>query len=494
MWRRWRLSYRLVRKRACVPALLRTAKTSDARARHTVCTPTPRFAHCVMPPRKTLIGRPKTNAHHSTHCLSARRLCMFCQSCGKQFAEGAMFCGACGQPNAAREPAAPQPLPREYPTPNTNTPQAASATRQVSTRLLIGVILAPWIFAWLLLRPGYSKNAKRNAMAWLIITTGAIIAQGRDDKPSGASPSSGSEAVAAEQQVDSGIYLGEPAEIDYFEVILGSCEIQSMILTGDEYTSVVSPPGQDFLILSVTFRNIDTEGRMLGEGSAILRSKGREYEFDDTQLVLADGWALALESINPLISHSGKIAFGVPEGLAPEDFSWRPERNSDDVEIECRPRPASQTAAAPSSNALTEMDSGANADSDVPERVAERSSQPKRNAESEPSASRIDEAPQVVADEAPREFPKPTKPSFDCAKAGNATEHAICAEPALALADLRLSDAYRCAINHADGGAALLKPSQLAWVRQRNSCGNDARCIEQSYEKRLNELNATTGC
>ncbi|OSP53972.1 peptidoglycan-binding protein [Pseudoruegeria sp. SK021] len=78
-------------------------------------------------------------------------------------------------------------------------------------------------------------------------------------------------------------------------------------------------------------------------------------------------------------------------------------------------------------------------------------------------------------------------PSFDCNKAGTATEWAICGNTRLASLDLQLAQAWSVATAGAGGTAALL-PRHQAWMAQRNACGADAGCIDAQMTRRITEL------
>lgn len=79
--------------------------------------------------------------------------------------------------------------------------------------------------------------------------------------------------------------------------------------------------------------------------------------------------------------------------------------------------------------------------------------------------------------------------SFDCAKAGNPTEHEICNIPDLSDLDTGMATAYRLA-RESQSGAARDKVSanQRAWISQRNTCGDDYACIQDSYVTRMEQL------
>ncbi len=88
---------------------------------------------------------------------------------------------------------------------------------------------------------------------------------------------------------------------------------------------------------------------------------------------------------------------------------------------------------------------------------------------------------------------RPT-PSFDCHHAGSASERTICAVTALSQLDQELSAAYAAAAQAAlQGGDQSLIDSQQAWLRQRNACRADVRCLQAMMSTRLAELRQWPG-
>lgn len=85
-------------------------------------------------------------------------------------------------------------------------------------------------------------------------------------------------------------------------------------------------------------------------------------------------------------------------------------------------------------------------------------------------------------------------PSFDCARASTATEHAICGSAALSALDRQIAERYAKVRGLAD-----VKPAQRAWIRDRDrSCaslegdGFEA-CLVASYAGRSAELTDRSG-
>lgn len=87
-------------------------------------------------------------------------------------------------------------------------------------------------------------------------------------------------------------------------------------------------------------------------------------------------------------------------------------------------------------------------------------------------------------------------PSFDCAKASNAVERAICKDPDLAKADRAMAAAYATLAGKLSGPAKddLVK-DQMRWIADRNrGCAADtdgiAPCLKKRYEARTANLRA----
>jgi len=74
--------------------------------------------------------------------------------------------------------------------------------------------------------------------------------------------------------------------------------------------------------------------------------------------------------------------------------------------------------------------------------------------------------------------------SVDCAKAGTAVEHMICADPAVSSLDQRLTDEYKAA----SGRDPHVKEAQREWLLgTRNKCST-TDCLSEAYAARLAAL------
>ncbi|CAI0723138.1 lysozyme inhibitor LprI family protein [Serratia ficaria] len=79
--------------------------------------------------------------------------------------------------------------------------------------------------------------------------------------------------------------------------------------------------------------------------------------------------------------------------------------------------------------------------------------------------------------------------SFDCAKAVNADEKAICASRTLSDKDVEMATKYQFLRGlFAMGARGAMQDRQQGWLEQRRLCGSDAGCLAQSYKVRIAEL------
>ena len=87
--------------------------------------------------------------------------------------------------------------------------------------------------------------------------------------------------------------------------------------------------------------------------------------------------------------------------------------------------------------------------------------------------------------------PAASAASFDCAKAGTATEKAICRDPALSKQDEAVAAAFKVALTLWPAGnwPAYIRTEQRNWLKDRNGiCKGDVACLKRDYELRLGYL------
>lgn len=78
--------------------------------------------------------------------------------------------------------------------------------------------------------------------------------------------------------------------------------------------------------------------------------------------------------------------------------------------------------------------------------------------------------------------------SFDCTKASNFVEKAICSDSLLGKLDDALSENYKGMLDAGNRGDSRkdMKKAQLKWLTARNKC-KDNECLIDLYRKQINE-------
>jgi hypothetical protein len=116
--------------------------------------------------------------------------------------------------------------------------------------------------------------------------------------------------------------------------------------------------GNAFLVLDVTIKNTDTEGRRFVEGSLVVTVAGRQLVFDHTETVVTGTGFLWLETLNPLTTRRGKVVYMIPDRLEGDAY-WVPGRDDKRISLKlpedakAPPAVASEPTAAEKSAALT---------------------------------------------------------------------------------------------------------------------------------------------
>lgn len=79
--------------------------------------------------------------------------------------------------------------------------------------------------------------------------------------------------------------------------------------------------------------------------------------------------------------------------------------------------------------------------------------------------------------------------SFNCARAGTATERAICGNRALEDRDVEMATIFSLIRPvFAMGARGAFMDEQNAWLVQRNRCGGDTACLRRRYDDRITAL------
>jgi hypothetical protein len=137
---------------------------------------------------------------------------------------------------------------------------------------------------------------------------------------------------AASQQYHAYTEVGETLKTNMFEITVNSVKSKSNVNTGNVYSDLKQENGSFYLVLNVTFKNVDKESRMVTDGEIIINYNNTDYKFDHSETIAAEGWGLFLDQINPLTSKTTNLVYKVPTELKGQIF-WHPGRTDEDEKI-----------------------------------------------------------------------------------------------------------------------------------------------------------------
>lgn len=122
--------------------------------------------------------------------------------------------------------------------------------------------------------------------------------------------------------------VGQTVRARYFEVTVNEVAYVSRI-NPNALVDLQANPGEQFVVIAATIRNVDTESRILHAGMLQTEIDGRTYKFENPETVLDERFTI-VANLNPLTSIRTMFAFKVPKDL-PAPLVWIPARS--DVKI-----------------------------------------------------------------------------------------------------------------------------------------------------------------
>lgn len=159
-----------------------------------------------------------------------------------------------------------------------------------------------------------------------------VLISRNSDKHSSEGNSSSSDNSTTQATV-SHPQIGQTLHTKYFDITVNSAGIQNEVNTGNPYADLKPSAGNKYLVMNVTFKNIDNEGRMLTNGNLLINYNGKDYDYDVTENVMLEGWGIVLDNINPLVSKTTNLVYKIPNELTGVAY-WRPGRAEKDEMIE----------------------------------------------------------------------------------------------------------------------------------------------------------------
>lgn len=164
-----------------------------------------------------------------------------------------------------------------------------------------------------------------------------VIAQlGKDDKGGSStadnSSSSSNEQTEQKTEAPKGVGIGEVLHTDYFDITVNKVSLEDRVNTGNEFADLKPEQGNLYLIINASFKNTDSESRMLMDGSVWINYNGKNYEFDKAETVMLEGWGLLLDQINPLTTKTTNLVYKIPAEIKGNAY-WQPGRADSDQKI-----------------------------------------------------------------------------------------------------------------------------------------------------------------
>jgi hypothetical protein len=164
----------------------------------------------------------------------------------------------------------------------------------------------------------------------VLVVIGIISNAGKDKN--GNSTNNSSNSAEQNAEASTGVKIGEILKTDYFDITVNKAETQDRVNTGNQFPDLKPEDGNMYLIINATFKNTDNESRMLMDGSVWINYNGKDYEFDKSETIMAEGYGILLDQINPLTSKTTNLVYKIPTEIKGDAY-WQPGRSDDDERI-----------------------------------------------------------------------------------------------------------------------------------------------------------------
>lgn len=173
---------------------------------------------------------------------------------------------------------------------------------------------------------------KRTKIALTALTFSAFIfmaiASSSDEKGGDGNGAASSSTESSSKVVE----LGQPLQTDYFSVKVNKFDLKDKVSTGNEFADLKKEEGNKYVIINVTLKNTDSESRMMFDGELLVKSGGKDYKYENAETVMAEGWGILMENINPGVTKTTNIVYKVPSDLK-GDVYYVPARSSEMIKI-----------------------------------------------------------------------------------------------------------------------------------------------------------------
>jgi hypothetical protein len=134
-----------------------------------------------------------------------------------------------------------------------------------------------------------------------------------------------------EKKVSAEVGIRNTLKTEYFDVTVDDVKTRKSVKI-DEFQDLKEEAGNKYLIIDVTLKNTDKESRMMFDGMVIIKADGQEYKYEEAETILADGWGLIMDNVNPLVTKKTKLVYKIPEELKGTAY-YNPARSDADQVI-----------------------------------------------------------------------------------------------------------------------------------------------------------------
>lgn len=128
------------------------------------------------------------------------------------------------------------------------------------------------------------------------------------------------------------VKVGEHLQAEYFDIVVNNAEIAESINTGNEFSSVPPEEGVKFVVIDIAVKNTDAETRMMFEGEVLVNQDGKLLKYENAEMIMAEGYGMIMENINPGITKKTKLVYKIPSDLKGNVF-YHPARSENEALI-----------------------------------------------------------------------------------------------------------------------------------------------------------------
>lgn len=118
--------------------------------------------------------------------------------------------------------------------------------------------------------------------------------------------------------------LNETMKTSRFEITMTDIELTDSVNVGSKTSNLTQKGGMKYLILTFSYKNIDTETRYMTTGELIAVKDGKKYEFDKTEYIMKNGWSGLSGDINPFEAKKERIVYLLPNELEDAELYYIP--------------------------------------------------------------------------------------------------------------------------------------------------------------------------